>query len=80
MAHCPTDMTPSPSAKSVGSPLSHVQEQAARLAPQGDRSPVVGRLYHSRMRYSFVIRYQVTPEACNFEHGARFEPVAPSAV
>lgn len=61
-------------ARLTGSTFEHVSEQAARLAPVGDRSPVVGRLYYNARCYGYVIRFQVTPEAVDLDHGARFVP------
>lgn len=69
-------MKPSRNAKSVGSDLATVEAQAVALSAIGGRSPVVGRLYHSPRRFSYTIRFQVTPKAQDLEHGCRFEPVA----
>lgn len=63
-----------PTAQSVGYSFEHVTARAAKLAPVGDRRPVVGRLYHAPLRFSYVIRFQVTPTAQDLEHGVRFEP------
>jgi hypothetical protein len=61
-------------ARLTGTPFATVAAQAAALPTVGDRSPVVGRLYYNARRYGYAIRYQVTPEAVELDHGARFVP------